>query len=238
MSQTVLVLLILSLPGFAFQQGQSQASRVSQRFEGDILQVLRSVIILSLILAYPAFILTNLIAGGAANLALDAFRNPALQSETSSLVAIFKTACATLAFGFFSGYLVGKIRSWRPETLVSSVAPLAKLQRGLVPPLIEAAVLSTHEVSNEHLVYTGMVDDIQIGPEGRVDFVVLTDPYKSTLHMDQNRPKARKNKVRLAEEIKAPGVRIRGRTSEEIVDRPGPFPVNLHRLAGCIVRAG
>jgi hypothetical protein len=90
-------------------------------------------------------------------------------------------AAIVAAAAFLSGLVWEKIASWFVYGRLASSDPLEELTTGIVPPLVEASVLSNTDLNGSRLLYKGVLHAIQIGPEGRIDHIILSKPTKSLL---------------------------------------------------------
>ncbi len=134
-----------------------------------------------------------------------------LKISSALSLLLVATPLAGMAGGFY-----GKVRTWRGSISTRGRHPLEALVGGPFPPVVSAAVLTTTKIGDNPLVYSGILEAIQIGPEGKIDYVVLGGEIWKSLLMndpmpeDEKRgggfPATRKPFKRLAQ----PGIRADG----------------------------
>jgi hypothetical protein len=89
-----------------------------------------------------------------------------------------------VGFSMIGGLGWGQAGSWVGDRFPSH-HPLVRMTAGLRPPIVTVSVLSNMQIGAGQLVYEGTLDTIQIGPEGRVDLIVLKAPRKSLVRPPQ-----------------------------------------------------
>lgn len=187
MSASVLILLLLAIPGLSARSGRSWVMRVRQRRDRDLLSTVSLLVPLSLVfLSIAYWILSRPCWGGftCASSKYDiviAFNT--LNNSPHPLAFLPLLAVAT-SIGFITGAIFGKFTLWRLGPQKLGAQPLDALMGGTTLPVVGAAVLTTTQINNKLLVYYGQLHGIQIGPDGKVDFVVLSGQIKKSLLSD------------------------------------------------------
>lgn len=228
MSETVLTLLLLSVPGLIFRYSYGVMIRLRQRHERDLLSAISFLIPISLLLLLGSYLLLMLPCfGGMFCNSTGAIVEDALINIDKGirLSAFLPLLLIATALAYLLGAIFGKIRTWRTTPGKRGRLPLEALTGGIFPPVILATVLTTTKVNDKLLIYAGSLEAIQIGPEGKIDYVVISGQIKKSLMLDDTRqegnviqngfPATRKPFQRIAE----PGIREEGQnvTAERLI---------------------
>jgi hypothetical protein len=184
MSSTIIALVLLATPGFIFELCREAMARFNKRGERDLLSALTTIVLVSLPTLFFAFTVSGEVGNRIyADLALGkgpSFLNyddvVAHRSDWAAFLSIVGGVSAA------TGLIFGKLGAWGGWLLLGK-HPFSGLSAGIVPPQVIAAVLSTTKIGTGNIVYRGPVHALQIGPEGRVDHIVIQAPQKSILEI-------------------------------------------------------
>ena len=185
MSQTLVVLILLAAPGLIFQFARQSFARVTTRSDRDTVRLLSEVFLSSLPIILVVSGLMNLVGASGSKLFLDfAFGIEGRIGRIDDLQPIFARVTVFLLLvvlvSLLAGLVIGKLVSWNAKTLGGRHA-LFRMTSGIRPPILSASVLSNTKLGDTCLLYNGTVETVQIGPDGRVDHIVLNAPSKSIL---------------------------------------------------------
>lgn len=187
MSESVLILLLLAIPGLSARSGRSLVMRVRQRRDRDLLSTISLLVPLSLFFLTISYWVLSTPCWGAFTCAqpshdvVTAFRT---LNTNPNPIAFFPLLALATIIAFLAGTIFGKFELWRLGPQRLGVHPLDALMGGTTLPVVGAAILTTTQVNNKLLVYYGQLHGIQIGPDGKVDFVVLSGQITKSLLSD------------------------------------------------------
>ncbi|WP_291077139.1 hypothetical protein [Hyphomonas sp.] len=184
MSSSVLLLLLLAIPGLAARAGRNWVMRVRQRSQRDLLSVISLLVPLSLLFIAIAHLLLHCTDLRVAPADYDALIGSSPETGPPSLTRFLPLLALSTVLGFLFGAVFGKVELWRLGPNKLGAHPLDALMGGTTLPVVGAAVLTTTQINNKLIVYYGRLHGIQIGPEGKVDFVVISGKITKSLLSD------------------------------------------------------
>lgn len=187
MSGTLFVLVVLAAPGLVFDIGRRFYERVSNRFARDVVRLISEIILVAapcLLIAY--FVLDYLGNGLGQRVLSDLTREWGGQcargcTPHQAVQRISLLVLAASSFALLFGLIYGKLSVWFLYRRLSVGNFAQRLTAGYRPPVVIASVMAVNGVSSYRFIYRGVLQHLQIGPEGRVDYVVLVRPEKSVI---------------------------------------------------------
>ncbi|MEM8798543.1 MAG: hypothetical protein AAGF15_00545 [Pseudomonadota bacterium] len=182
MNTTALILIYLSLPGAAFQFGLRGASRIGRRGNRDVFRALTVWIPIAL----PVLGLSNYFASHIGISAEALLSLETLENGTSSVGDYALFSGITVVIGSFLGAATGKLWVWRSRIPGARRTAMERMAGGILPSLLEANVLTTMSLGQSLLFYRGQVADIQLSPEGDIEYIVLAQNIEKSLIFNGN----------------------------------------------------
>lgn len=182
--------IALATPGLIFDLCKQVSERSGTRLSRDIVRLVSDIVLVSVPVGLMSFYLLNVVGEGlGSRFAEDVSGNwnghcAGGCAVTAMINRSVTFVVTTSLFAALAGLVFGKLSVWVLYARRWTGTPVQQFKSGLLPPSIEASVLSTTQVDGGNLVYRGLLRDIQMGPEGKVDFVVLSEPEKSIMRCD------------------------------------------------------
>ena len=184
MNSIILLVFVLGAPGLLFNLGRRLAGRISQRQSRDFLSAFGELILLSLPLTLLDTIIAHYIFR---DIDWQLFVTTHPISELSSdkklslINALLKLVISGFIISLSLGIGYGSFRAWFAWFGFGPRLPLESLLTGFLRPGAFATVVTSTKLEKGVLVYRGLVENLQMSPEGNVDFVALADAEKAYL---------------------------------------------------------
>jgi hypothetical protein len=214
--------------------------------------------LLSVLLAFIAYVLVDLLFDDVGQPAYQMYVVRSLVphaewgqfSDAEIMTSLGWLAGAIVIVSVLGGLVFGKLFVWGMVPLRSLSSPVVDMSTGILPPSVFVSVLSKTIVGDAVLVYKGLLANVQVGPEGQVEYVLLTEATKSLLfnaanvvpaHVGRiNRPKEnRPHTSKPFEPINANTAALPGPTSEFLlVEKNEIANLYFERIDGLVPPSG